>query len=143
MQIFFVSFQTARANRGNKQTSLLECGAVPLLAVWDNAALFRQSPPALSCQPAIETSVMQSITTKLTFKHPGACHLGISDTQPCGSVSLRARTSDRANQSPALGHATVRISLPPGSNRRPCRTVSCSRARNRADQTPDLGQATV
>ena len=40
------------------------------------------------------------------------CQQLISATQSCGSVSLETRASNRANQSPDLGHATVRISLP-------------------------------
>ena len=39
---------------------------MPLLAVWDCAALFRQSPPALSCRTQLlvqkQTIVMSSIT---------------------------------------------------------------------------------
>ena len=62
----------------------------------------------------------------------------ISATQPCGSVSLRTRARNRANQTPDLGQANVRLSKMILSTQ-PCKSASCSRTSNRANQPPQLG----
>ena len=62
----------------------------------------------------------------------------ISARPSCGSVSVRTRASNRANQSPDLGHATVQLSLPSSVMRRSLMTVQPCNQRHHGNHRASL-----